>query len=185
MSVSHRKSVYVRIMFCLAVVSSLAACNFKWGHINYNTGYQPDQPIPFSHELHAGQYQVPCTYCHTNVERSNHATVPSLNICMNCHMIVKADSPHIQQLQEKYFAGETVEWVKVHMMPEFVKFNHSAHVLNLADADNRQQSCSTCHGDVASMDVVEQVESLSMGWCVQCHREPEHNAPLNCSTCHH
>lgn len=144
----------------------------------YNQGYQPDQPIPFSHELHAGQYKINCQYCHSGVEVARHASVPSLNVCMNCHMVVKTDSPWIQKLTTAYNNGESVAWQKVHLLPDHVKFNHAAHVIAGKD-------CKVCHGPVEQMAVVSQYSSLSMGWCVNCHKQPENKAPTNCSTCHY
>ena len=146
--------------------------------VGYNQGYQPDQPIPFSHQLHAGQYKIDCKYCHSNVGKSRHASVPSLNICMNCHMVVKQDSPHIQQLSDAYFNNKPIQWEKVNLLPDHVKFDHAAHIA-------AGKNCTTCHGQVENMSVVEQKESLSMGWCVSCHRKPENNAPVTCGTCHY
>jgi hypothetical protein len=146
--------------------------------IGYNQGYQPDQPIPFSHKLHAGQYKMDCKYCHTGTETTRHASIPSLNICMNCHLVVKTDSPHIQRLTEAYNSGKSVAWEKVHLLPDHVKFNHAAHI-------KAGKDCTTCHGDVKEMEKVKQNASLAMGWCVNCHRQPENKAPLNCSTCHY
>ncbi len=143
----------------------------------YNNGYAPVQPIPFSHKLHAGINKIPCMYCHTNVERSRHATVPALSVCMNCHSVVKTDSPHIQKVAEAFKTGQPIQWIKVHMLPDFVFFNHKRHIAHGV-------KCQTCHGDVASMDRVTQVAPLSMGWCVNCHRQPENNASINCTTCH-
>jgi hypothetical protein len=97
---------------------------------------------------------------------------------MNCHLVVKTDSPYIQQMREAYDAGKSIEWVKVHRLPDHVKFNHAAH---LAKGVN----CQTCHGPVETMEKVYQHSDLSMGWCINCHRQPEYKAPLNCSTCHH
>ncbi len=146
--------------------------------IGYNKGYQPTQPIPFSHKLHAGQYQINCKYCHTATEVSRHAAVPSLNICMNCHIMIKNDSEWIQKIAEAYSNNEPVQWKKVHLLPDHVKFNHSAHVL-------AGKECTTCHGQIQEMETVEQINSLSMGWCVNCHRKPENNAPVSCGTCHY
>ncbi len=146
--------------------------------IGYNQGYEPDQPIPFSHKLHAGQYKIDCKYCHTGVEKSRHASVPSLNVCMNCHIVVKTDSPLIKQISDAYYKNKPIAWQKVHLLPDHVKFNHSSHV-------KAGKDCTTCHGNVQEMEKVKQVSSLSMGWCVNCHRQPENNAPLNCSTCHY
>jgi Cytochrome c7 and related cytochrome c len=146
--------------------------------IGYNKGYMPDQPLPFSHQLHAGQYQINCKFCHTSVESSRHASVPSLNICMNCHMVVKTDSPWIQKLSEAYNSGKSIAWQKVHLLPDHVRFNHAMHV-------RAGKDCTTCHGNVQEMPKIFQNASLAMGWCVNCHRQPENNAPTNCTTCHY
>jgi hypothetical protein len=144
----------------------------------YNDNYEPDQPIPFSHSLHAGQYQIDCQYCHSSVSVSRHASVPSGNVCMNCHMVVKVDSPWIQKVAEAYNSGESIQWEKVHLLPDHVKFNHAAHI-------KAGKQCQECHGPVEQMDVLRQYSTMSMGWCVNCHREPENNAPINCGTCHY
>lgn len=146
--------------------------------IGYNKDYTPDQPIPFSHEQHAGQYKIDCKFCHTSVEVSRHASIPSLNVCMNCHMQVKTDSPWIQKLQAAYSNGESIAWQKVNLLPDHVKFNHAPHI-------KAGKDCATCHGPVETMPVVTQWSSMSMGWCVNCHRQPENNAPINCGTCHY
>ena len=142
-----------------------------------NQGYSPVQPLPFSHKTHAGKYQIPCMYCHSSIERSRHATVPAMNICMNCHLIVKADSPHIQSLVKSYSEGKPIPWVKVHDLPEFTFFNHQRHV-------NKGVACTVCHGEVQEMERIKQFAPLTMGWCVNCHRKPQYNAPTNCDTCH-
>ena len=159
----------------------------------YNDGYQPDQPIPFSHKLHAGKYKIDCRYCHAGVEVSRHSSLPSLNICMNCHRTVKADSPWIQKLTEAYTENKPIAWQKVHLLPDFVKFSHFHHI-------KAGKECSTCHGQVEKMELISQHSNLSMGWCVNCHRQsPEEGgkllkelkgkghqqAPVNCSTCHY
>ena len=177
--------VQYSLKFSIIALFLFAGVGCEWGSIGYNKGYQPDQPIPFSHALHSGEYKMACVYCHTQVEVAKHSAVPSLNICMNCHMVVGTDKEPIQRLQKKYYDGETVNWVKVHMLPDHVKFNHKRHVHRFSEAEDRYPACQTCHGDVKQMDVVEQYNSLSMGWCVNCHRESEPKGPLNCSTCHH
>ncbi len=146
--------------------------------IGYNNGYQPLQPIPYDHSLHAGKYQIPCLYCHVNVEKSKHASVPAVGTCMNCHNAILTQSPHIQKLKKVWEMDGRMPWVKVHMLPDHVQFNHAPHVL-------KGVACQTCHGPIQEMPVVYQQEDLSMGWCVNCHRKPEHNAPINCSTCHY
>ncbi len=149
----------------------------------YNNGYAPEQPIPFSHKLHAGAMKIPCLYCHVNADKSKHSTVPALNVCMNCHGVVRkafgseTESPHIKKLVEAYQAGTPVQWVRVHMLPDFVFFNHKRHIA-------RGVQCQTCHGEVQEMERVGQYSDLSMGWCVNCHRKPENNAPIQCDTCH-
>lgn len=140
-------------------------------------GYAPAQPIPFSHELHAGQRKIQCMYCHSGVDKSPHSNVPSTAVCMNCHRVVKVDSPHIMKLTESYEKNEPVQWVNVHVLPDYVYFNHQRHI-------QKGVSCDTCHGNVANMEKVEQVAPLSMGWCINCHRQPENQAPLDCNTCH-
>ena len=161
----------------------------------YNEGYKPTQPIPFSHKLHAGQYKMDCRYCHTAVEENRHASVPSLNICMNCHLSIKVESPWIQKLRAAYEKGTPVAWQKVHLLPDFVKFNHAPHIKALTksttvsyhpNTSQFRQSCATCHGNVETMETVFQKENLSMGWCIECHRQEE-NKPwlLQCATCHY
>ncbi len=144
--------------------------------IGYNKGYAPDQPIPFDHSLHAGTNKIPCTYCHISAGVSRHATVPSLNICMNCHLTVAADKPNIQQISKAYNSGQAIAWKKVHLLPDFVMFNHKPHI-------RKGFACQQCHGPVETMKKVRQHSDLSMGWCVDCHRR--NNAPTNCTTCHH
>jgi hypothetical protein len=148
--------------------------------IGYNAGYSPEQPIPFSHELHVGTHKIQCQYCHSQVEYSKSSNIPALSTCMNCHQQINGsqDPDSIKKLRDAYADGKSIEWVKVHMLPDHVQFNHQAHVA-------RGVNCSTCHGPIETMPQVYQYSDLSMGWCVNCHRQPENNAPLNCSTCHH
>ena len=144
--------------------------------IGDNTGYAPKQPIPFSHKLHAGDNQIPCQYCHVGVDKSKHAVVPPMNVCMNCHQVVKLDSPYIQKLREMYENGEAIEWIKVHDLPDHVRFTHERHIAAGLD-------CTQCHGDVGNMERVEQVETLQMGFCIDCHRKKD--APTHCESCHY
>lgn len=168
---------HVGILLFVFLGLSLVGCKFQYG-IGYNKGYQPEQPLPFDHSLHVGTHNIQCQYCHNQVERSTHSNIPALQTCMNCHNQVKTDSPYITKLREAYDAGGSIEWVKVHMLPDHVRFNHSAHL-------NKGVSCQTCHGEIEKMKVVYQYSDLSMGWCINCHREKESKAPLNCSTCHY
>ncbi len=160
-----------------------------------NQGYNPEQPIPFSHKLHAGDNKIACQYCHVDVEKSKHASVPALNVCMNCHRVVKTDSPWIQKITEAYENNKPIEWVRIHELPDFVYFPHKRHVA-------QGVSCHTCHGPIETMDKVYQYGALTMGWCMECHRgrttpknalvnlgidpeSPHENvAPSQCTTCH-
>lgn len=131
-----------------------------------DVGYAPEQPIAYSHKLHAGLLGMDCRYCHQNVERSPHASVPDSNTCMNCHAQIRADSPRLEPLRESVASGTPIPWRKVHLLPQFAYFNHEAHV-------RVGVGCVSCHGRVDKMDVVRQVEPLSMLWCLDCHRAPE------------
>lgn len=134
-----------------------------------DVGYQPVQPIPYSHKLHVGELGMDCRYCHHIVEDSKHAGVPPTSTCMNCHAYVRPDSPLLAPLRESWNEGTPVPWVRIHKVPDFAYFNHSAH-LNVAD-HRVAVGCKSCHGRVDQMVVVRQVEPLSMGWCLDCHRQ--------------
>ena len=129
-------------------------------------GYAPVQPVPFSHALHAGQLGLDCRFCHSNVEKSGHSNVPTSQTCMNCHNQVKKDSALLAPVRASYETGEAVPWVWIHTTPDYVYFNHAAHV-------NRGVSCVECHGKINEMDVVAHAQPLSMGFCIECHRNPE------------
>ncbi|MBD3224776.1 MAG: cytochrome C [Caldithrix sp.] len=129
-------------------------------------GYRPEQPVPYSHKLHAGDMGMDCRYCHTNVEQSAHANVPSTQTCMNCHTNVATESEKLLLVRESWASGKPIEWVRVHSLPDYAYFDHSAHI-------TAGVGCESCHGNVAAMEVVEQKKPLSMGWCLDCHREPE------------
>lgn len=133
-----------------------------------DVGYMPKQPVPYSHALHAGDLGIDCRYCHNTVDKAAHAAVPSTATCMNCHQRVRTKSDKLAPVFESMKSGHPVEWTKVHDLPDYVYFNHSAHV-------TRGVGCVTCHGRVDQMVEVYQKESLSMGWCLDCHRAPEKN----------
>ena len=141
--------------------------------VGIQQGYQPDQPIAFSHKLHAGQYQINCNYCHTGVYKAKSANIPSVNICMNCHNTIKTESPEIQKLYSAVENNKPIEWVRIHNLPDLAYFNHSQHV-NVGGVE-----CQTCHGPIQEMEVVYQHAELTMGWCINCHRETEVNAEDN------
>ena len=189
-------------------------------------GYEPQQPIAFSHRLHAGDLQISCQYCHYGAENSRHAGIPAAGICMNCHRFVTAPqkamvgeilaahkekrapepvvSPELQKLYDSLALNdkleraadktpEPIKWVKVHNLPNYACFDHRAHV-------NAGVDCQRCHGPVETMEHLRQAKDLSMGWCVNCHRDCQRNGvdgegngvngkavqpSLDCATCHH
>jgi hypothetical protein len=130
--------------------------------------YQPIQPVPFSHKTHVGQLGFDCRYCHTGVEKSWFANIPSPSVCMNCHSQVLPNDPRLAPIRDSYKSGEPVPWVQIHRAPDFVFFNHAVHV-------NRGVSCVSCHGQVNEMVEVRQVKSLTMAFCLECHRNPAPN----------
>lgn len=131
-----------------------------------DVGYSPDQPVFYSHKLHAGLMGMDCRYCHQHVETSPHATVPTTETCMNCHATVLTDRDAIMHIKRVHDAGEPMPWVKVHLLPDYAYFNHSAHI-------GAGVGCVSCHGRVDQMEIVRQEKALSMGWCLDCHRDPE------------
>ncbi len=181
-------------------------------------GYSPEQPIAYSHRLHAGELGVPCLYCHSGAEKSRHAGIPSADVCMNCHNFVTAPmidvraeeklaetegrkarlvvSPELRKLYDAFGLDENlkpdparttrpIEWVRVHRVPDYVYFDHRPHVAAGID-------CRRCHGAVETMERMHQVETLSMGWCVNCHRHESEDpaqghvdASTDCSACHY
>ena len=141
--------------------------------IGIQQNYQPTQPIAFSHKIHAGQYEIDCNYCHTGVNISKSANIPAVNICMNCHGVINTDKPEIQKILTAYEENRPIEWVRVHNLPDLAYFNHSQHVA-VGGIE-----CSTCHGPIEEMDVVYQYSELTMGWCINCHRESEINSKGN------
>ncbi len=131
-------------------------------------GYTPEQPIPFDHQLHAGTHEIDCQYCHTGVEFGKNANMPSLNICMNCHSGIRGnDSPDIQKVVDAYQNDEPIEWIRRHSLADHVYFSHAQHVV----AGNIE--CQTCHGPVEETPRLGQVQNMTMGWCIDCHRETE------------
>jgi hypothetical protein len=129
-------------------------------------GYRPLQPIPFSHAMHAGKLQMDCRYCHSTVENAAFAALPPTQTCLNCHASIKSESPQLAPMRTSFEKGTPISWIKVHDLPDFVYFNHSAHV-------NKGVACVTCHGQINEMEEVRQDQALSMAWCLECHRSPE------------
>jgi cytochrome c551/c552 len=132
-------------------------------------GYEPDQPIKFSHKVHAGDNKIDCQYCHTGVMESKRAGIPSENVCLNCHTVIKSGTntgtSEIAKIYKAVEEGKAIEWIKVHNLPDHVFYSHAQHV-NAGKLD-----CTECHGDVAKMGRIQQVNDLSMGWCLDCHRK--------------
>ncbi|MFT5234283.1 MAG: hypothetical protein ACI9UK_000883 [Candidatus Krumholzibacteriia bacterium] len=129
-------------------------------------GYAPEQPVAYSHALHAGDLAIDCRYCHIGVETTAKAVIPPTSTCMNCHSTIKTESAALAIVRESAATGEPIPWVRIHDLPDFVYFNHAGHIQSGV-------GCVSCHGRVDRMTVVEQAEPLNMGWCLSCHREPE------------
>lgn len=152
------------VAFVFVAVSLKATFDGLWT-IGVQQGYAPTQPIPFSHKLHAGYYEIDCKYCHTGVEKGKSAVIPSANVCMNCHNAIRTDSKNIQKIYDAIINDEPIQWVRVHNLPDLSYFNHAQHV-KVAGIE-----CETCHGNIKEMEVVQQISLLTMGWCINCHRE--------------
>jgi hypothetical protein len=163
----------------IAVGVLLSAALFISGFYYYaypqytRVGYQPEQPVAFSHQLHVGQLGMDCRYCHQQVENSKNATLPNTQVCMSCHngvdpgkANIKGNSPLLSQVRESWKSGNPVPWKRIHKVPEFAYFDHSIHV-------NRGVSCFECHGPINEMKTVWHDQSLTMGWCLDCHHNPE------------
>jgi hypothetical protein len=172
-----------------------------------DVGYRPAQPVPYSHKLHAGILGMDCRYCHVGVEESPRATIPPTQTCMGCHASIRRDSPRLAPVMSSWAEDKPIPWVRIHDLPDYVHFDHSVHI-------HAGVGCVSCHGRVDQMEVVHQVEPLSMGWCLECHRNPDRHlrprdqvtnmeyavdpaegtllkeerairAPENCSACHY
>lgn len=167
-------TIFIAVVFFQQLYVNLMA-------VNVETGYQPSQPIKFSHELHAGQNQIDCNYCHSGARKSKHSNIPSANVCMNCHMYVsegpKYGTEEISKIYDAVgwdaekgayiedYEQKPIKWVRIHKLPDLAYFNHSQHVTA------GQIKCQTCHGPVEEMEEVYQYSDLTMGWCINCHRE--------------
>lgn len=145
------------------------------GYLIYEVGRSPyvtrafearQQPIQFSHERHVGGNGIDCRYCHSAVEESAVAGIPPTKTCMNCHSQIWAASPYLEPVRASYRNDQSIQWVKVHDLPDFVYFNHSIHV-------SKGVGCTTCHGQVDQMPLMWTVNTLQMEWCLNCHRNPE------------
>ncbi|MBI5380825.1 MAG: cytochrome c3 family protein [Opitutae bacterium] len=158
----------LQILTFVGVLGGLAALGVTYYMTPKYTrvGYAPVQPVPFSHQLHAGQLGLDCRYCHSNVEKSGHANVPTSQTCMNCHNQIKPQSPLLAVVRQSYESGEAVPWVKIHSVPDYAYFNHAAHV-------TRGVSCVSCHDRIDQMETVQHAKPFSMEFCLDCHRAPQ------------
>jgi hypothetical protein len=157
-----------KILLCLLVLGGAVSVgmNYYFTPKYTRVGYQPTQPVPFSHKIHAGQLGMDCRYCHSFVETAAHSNIPNTQTCMNCHSQIQKDNPKLASVRESWQTGRPISWIQIHKTPDYVYFNHAAHV-------NRGVSCVSCHGDVTEMEVVYHHEPHSMAWCLDCHRQPE------------
>ncbi|MDE2491203.1 MAG: cytochrome c3 family protein [Elusimicrobia bacterium] len=175
----------------LAVLLTILVVGWSVEPARYQLGYAPEQPIPFSHRVHAGVNRIPCEYCHTNADRSRDATVPPLQTCMNCHQFMKLPDKALQEYIDKAVADrvksdEPIAWKRVYHMPSYVFFDHRAHV-------NARVQCQSCHGPVETLDVQTRLMNMRMGRCLACHRDPTpylppgspiKKGPTDCYACH-
>ena len=153
----------------LAAGGLIAGVGFFWyfGSPAFtDVGYRPRQPVEYSHKRHAGDLGMDCRYCHTAVEKAAFAGIPPTQTCMNCHKLVLPDSEKLLKVRESWASGKPIEWVRIHNLPDYSYFDHSIHL-------NAGVGCESCHGNVAQMERVTLTKPLSMGWCLDCHRNPD------------
>ena len=156
---------------------SVCAVAFIWYYFSpryTDVGYQPQQPVAFSHKLHAGELGMDCRYCHNTVERAAHAAIPPTETCMGCHKaLILPKSVALAPVRMSWKTGKPIPWVRVHQLPDYAYFNHSVHLA-------AGVGCTSCHGRIDQMAVVSMHEPLSMSWCLDCHRNPKpHLRPKN------
>src|SRR5947209_17938957 len=158
----------VSIFGFLFFLAGLAWVMITVGRSSYVTeaGIARRQPVPFSHKHHVADDGIDCRYCHTSVESSAVAGIPPTRTCMNCHSVLFNTVGYLEPIRESYRTDQSISWVKVHRLADFVYFNHSIHI-------NKGVGCSTCHGQINQMPLVFQANTLLMQWCLDCHRDPE------------
>jgi hypothetical protein len=166
----HRSSnslAKVSIGGAVLLLSTIVWAAYKLNAGAFTTGVDValEQPVPFSHKHHVGDDGLDCRYCHTSVETSDFAGLPPTETCMTCHSQIWTNASMLEPVRESYRTGQSLEWTRVHDLPDFVYFNHSIHV-------NKGIGCSTCHGRVDTMPLVYKVNTLYMQWCIDCHRDP-------------
>ncbi len=161
------KLPFILLFGGLLALSGVVGFFWYYGSPRYtDVGYRPVQPVQFSHKLHAGDLGMDCRYCHNFVEVSEEANVPPTQTCMNCHTLIKPDSEKLKPVFESWTTGKPIEWIRVHKLPDYAYFDHSVHL-------RAGVGCASCHGNIAEEEVVMQKEPLSMGWCLECHRNPD------------
>ena len=155
------------ILGVVLLLSAVGAALMKFQRSPYVTAQHiaPEQPVPFSHQHHAAGLGLDCRYCHTSVEESSFAGIPPTKTCMNCHAQIWTNAPMLAPVRYSFSSGQSLQWTRVHDLPDFVYFNHSIHI-------NKGIGCSTCHGRVDEMPLMYRVNTLYMNWCVNCHRDP-------------
>ena len=158
----------ITIYGALFIIVALLWVAVELNRSSWNTGQwvERQQPVQFSHKHHVGDDGIDCRYCHTSVETSASAGLPSTSTCMNCHKQIWSDSPYLEPVRASFRSGKPIEWIRVHDLPDFAYFNHSIHV-------KKGVGCSTCHGRIDNMPILYQAKTLQMEWCLECHREPE------------
>jgi hypothetical protein len=147
------------------VLGGLAWSRIAWSPLISEVGVPVDQPVLFSHRHHVGELKIDCRYCHTSVENSSFAGIPSTQVCMTCHSQLFTNSPLLAPVVRSAATGEPMRWNRVHILPDYVYFDHSIHV-------NKGVGCTTCHGQVDEMPFIEKEQTLYMAWCIDCHRDP-------------
>ncbi|MCZ7556679.1 MAG: cytochrome c family protein [Bacteroidia bacterium] len=150
----------------ILIILIVAGIWYYWSPKFTDVGYAPAQPVPYSHALHVGELGLDCRYCHVGAETSPVAMVPPTQTCMNCHTLIKTESEKLAPVRASWESREPLRWVRLHKVPDYAYFDHSAHL-------RAGVGCESCHGDVAAMEVMELREPLSMGWCLDCHRNPD------------
>jgi hypothetical protein len=165
---SNKIPTAVAVVTPLVGVVVIAAMSYWFSPMYTDVGYQPKQPVPYSHKLHAGDLNIDCRYCHNTVENADFAALPPTATCMNCHKHIATDSPKLAKVRASAETGESIKWVKIHQLPDYAYFSHQVHV-------NAGVGCVSCHGRVDQMEEVYLAKPLSMSWCLDCHRNPAPN----------
>jgi hypothetical protein len=164
-----RATVFFRLAIVLALAAALgaAAIAFMWARSDaaWNVGQPAPQPVPFRHDLHAGSLGIDCRFCHSTVERAADAGMPSAQTCMSCHSQVWVGASALEPVRTSLALDQPIRWTSVHRLPDFAHFHHAAHV-------QQGVACETCHGRVDRMPQTVKVHTMSMGWCLDCHRNP-------------